>query len=573
MLPIILKQENIYASMPAALCDHYTASSYPARVTVWNGMCRPAVSVYLLIILLILSDELFSLRTPDGSDPLVPDYIDDYYYHNLQNKFRESLSINNCSVFGIGRFANLNAPKGKADLEVTVIPPPKAVKKLWMKRSKDKQTKLFTMSSPNLCTARQFLDFKKGYFKRGKGCYKMTETDRDGVVQRRINRYGATLHPSHVRCDVPTSVAACVQFQSSGLVEVDSQFRLLHEFPFTVTARNVIVAKSGMFALPCGPFGLLSSCEAVNWGVRTAAAVVPDVIHCRNKDHDLCPYKIYDKIFLISQYDDTQIGQFMMESFPRLVYHLDYLKANPDIKIHYGFTKQPQVPDFVLPHIFINWLGLGHRLINGTFYAHEAIMSREGGCQDAGYNAWEVVTMRETFIRLSGLSPDSVPRKKKPTVLIIVRSTSSFFVQNKFAKVRNWPKGSLPVLMSSLQGLFPNHDVALFKDSNKTLMTCPPCQVSMFNDAEIVIGMHGAGMSNNMYMRPGGVVVEVLPDFDSRHAPLVGIFPRLSGIIGLHHYSYYIKDMEFNATQLAEDTASYYHRIKMWTPHAEEDHH
>ena len=26
--------------------------------------------------------------------------------------------------------------------------------------------------------------------------------------------------------------------------------------------------------------------------------------------------------------------------------------------------------------------------------------------------------------------------------------------------------------------------------------------------------------------------------FDTRHAPLTGIFPRLSGIIGLNHYTY-----------------------------------
>jgi hypothetical protein len=30
-------------------------------------------------------------------------------------------------------------------------------------------------------------------------------------------------------------------------------------------------------------------------------------------------------------------------------------------------------------------------------------------------------------------------------------------------------------------------------------------------------------------------VIEVVPKFDSRHAPMVGIFPRLSGIIGMHY--------------------------------------
>ena len=38
----------------------------------------------------------------------------------------------------------------------------------------------------------------------------------------------------------------------------------------------------------------------------------------------------------------------------------------------------------------------------------------------------------------------------------------------------------------------------------------------------------------------GSVIVELLPYFDARMPPVVGIFPRVSGIIGLHHYSYYV---------------------------------
>ncbi len=41
-------------------------------------------------------------------------------------------------------------------------------------------------------------------------------------------------------------------------------------------------------------------------------------------------------------------------------------------------------------------------------------------------------------------------------------------------------------------------------------------------------------------MRPGGIIVEVVSFYDSRHVPMTGIFPRLSGIIGLHHYTHFI---------------------------------
>ena len=60
-----------------------------------------------------------------------------------------------------------------------------------------------------------------------------------------------------------------------------------------------------------------------------------------------------------------------------------------------------------------------------------------------------------------------------------------------------------------------------------------------------------------LYMRPGGVVFEALPYFDSRHAPLVGIFPRLSAVIGLHHYTYYVRDNVFDPATLASDAVAF----------------
>lgn len=70
-----------------------------------------------------------------------------------------------------------------------------------------------------------------------------------------------------------------------------------------------------------------------------------------------CPYPTYSRVFIMAQYDDTQIGQFMQESLPRLVYHLDFLLANPDIKIQFGFTKKAAPPKNVLPHAYVKFLG------------------------------------------------------------------------------------------------------------------------------------------------------------------------------------------------------------------------
>lgn len=332
--------------------------------------------------------------------------------------------------------------------------------------------------------------------------------------------------------------------------EIPYSERTLNRYPFIIEASKLIVSRSGMIALPCGPFGLFTSCESVKWGVPIADSMVQYVNICRNsenKNND-CPFPKYDKVFVMTQYDDTQIGQFILEALPKLVYHLDYLLANPSIKIHYGFTKQPILPPNVIPHTFFDWLGLRDRLINGTIYARDAMIPREGGCQDAAYNAWEVINMRDTLLRKSGIFDDKIDNivnfntntsNYNKRSIVIVRRGSSPFTQNQADyKRRRWPQQVFDDLINELNQQFVNHRIEIYSDLNHTLMRNPNEGIKMFNDADIVIGMHGAGLTNTLYMKPGAIVCEVLPYFDSRHAPIIGIFPRLSAIIGLHHLTY-----------------------------------
>ena len=126
-------------------------------------------------------------------------------------------------------------------------------------------------------------------------------------------------------------------------------------------------------------------------------------------------------------------------------------------------------------------------------------------------------------------------------------------------KQRRWPDKILKLMLESINKSFPNHRIDLYDDKNKELMLCRECQIKMFHDCDIVIAIHGAGLTNTMFMKPGTVVIEVIPKFDSRFSPILGIFPRLSGIIGLHHYTYYcggnINDLE--PLNLISDTVTF----------------
>jgi hypothetical protein len=122
---------------------------------------------------------------------------------------------------------------------------------------------------------------------------------------------------------------------------------------------------------------------------------------------------------------------------------------------------------------------------------------------------------------------------RKRYVVVIVRSDYKF-TNNKSDYRRWWPEKDLLVLIEELRRCFPTHKIKIFSDRDEELMTCIKCHIELFYRADIVIGHHGAGLMNALYQRTGGIVMEILPYFDSRHAPLTGIFSRVSGKIRLN---------------------------------------
>jgi len=554
----------------------------------------------------------------------VVDFNADYYYKTITAKMAESLSVSNCTIDGqVGDWPGFNPKKGHAaDVRLTIVPPDSDIFTEWRTLHVSLQEfpghhatrRQFVRVDESLCKQKEFKFYAEGFFRRAKGCLKMVETNPITLRQtKRINAYGATLHPDHARCNHLAGVNACktsTERATDYPVEVLAETPIANEaHPFIITAKDAVVAKSGMLAFPCGPFGLYASCEAVNWGLPSAREFIADVKACRAAEEtsqgghmaedphagphalhlDGCRHIVYEKIFVMSQYDDTQIGQFHLEALPRLVYHLDLLYANPEMKIHFGFTKQKTVPKYVLPHNILHWLGLGDRLINGTYYGKEIWMPREGGCQEPGYNMWELYNQRKVFLaraakeigsggrnnsngwdypaKIAFTEPDLGPMdyqshagdSDKPVVVLVKRGASKFTQNQGDFKIRRWPPqlGGAAAVRDALAEQFPEHSIQIFSDSDFTMMMCQACTVQLFHRADVVVGIHGAGLTNCIYMKPGGVVVEGIPQYDSRHAPITGIFPRLSGMMGLHHYTYDMKN-DFSPAKIAKETRRFF---------------
>ena len=128
----------------------------------------------------------------------------------------------------------------------------------------------------------------------------------------------------------------------------------------------------------------------------------------------------------------------------------------------------------------------------------------------------------------------------QPRTIVIISRVGSNFTNNKSDYVRYWYRKVLHALLALLHQAFPKHEVQIYADADMDLMNNYPRQIKMFYDADIVLAFHGAGLMNTIFMKPGRVVVEILPYIDARMPPVVGIFPRVSAVVGLHHYSYYI---------------------------------
>lgn len=596
------------------------------------------LQILLLYLCNVFSSRRKKVKIKHESQPTLIAY-NEYYYSKLGVKMKESLSISKCDYTDITHMLTTQNSQRKierksdflydirniellvkehnqyinrrssssSDIYIREIQPPAMVTSIWGTFLKENitQYKLYLRTTPELYKSKYFRKTTTSKYTKSCGA-----RDTNGEFISSRENTGQILHPDHIRCYHTDAIKASIEGVKHPY-EVSHQSRMLHRYPFLVHAKNAIVSRSGMIVQPCGLFGLFAQCEASLWGVTTAQKIPEMSVRqrdlCFKSNGTKCPYRVYKKVFIMTQYDDTQIGQFHLEALPKLIYHLDFLYRNPEVYIHYGFSKRPVLPSWVLPNNYLLALNVSHRLINGTVMAEEVFMPREGGCQEPSYNAWELLHQREYFLNQL-LSHNRVSasviqasigdnkhmwssynmnhttsktntqihtnanqpqqRQRQRRTVLLVKRTNGNFIQNFADKhVRFWPKSDFKDLLHQLSVVFKHHDLVVFSDENSTLMTCPLCQVEMFAQADVAIGIHGAGLANILYMKKGSFVVEVVPKYmDSRHLPIVGIFPRLAAVVGLHHYLYYVPEIKYDMAKVVRDIYTNIQDVLMLSP-------
>ena len=65
------------------------------------------------------------------------------------------------------------------------------------------------------------------------------------------------------------------------------------------------------------------------------------------------------------------------------------------------------------------------------------------------------------------------------------------------------------------------------------------CQIRLYANTDILIGLHGAGLTNIIFMSPNSLVVELAAQFDGRMQPLCGYHGPLAGSCSMYSSSFY----------------------------------
>ena len=203
----------------------------------------------------------------------------------------------------------------------------------------------------------------------------------------------------------------------------------------------------------------------------------------------------------------------LIEAMPRIAPYLDFLKQNPSILIHAGDAHSSgRLKELLLV------LGIpSSRIISGVIRARVAYVPQNTACGDPQGAAIALLAHRYRQYINENMKP-ALP-SKPDTVILIHRSQARSLLQHKSVAK------SLEEL-SQRWGL----QFAIFSDEGGPLSLNDTME--LFYRALLVVGPHGAGLSNLIFSRPGTYVVEALcpgPQF-------VTCFIWESELLGHHYY-------------------------------------
>ena len=267
------------------------------------------------------------------------------------------------------------------------------------------------------------------------------------------------------------------------------------------------------------------------------------------------PAIFHRKLFIMTAIWDMNFHHFLVDSLSRIARYLDFLRRHPEIMIHFR-NFDPNTPtksrDMILSLLRIN----SSRLVGGTVAADVVYIPRAMKIADSLKNPAEVrllakelligakkeLDLYRTILRPSNFKPvhaitESGYNSSRKNIIIIARTRGG--ASKMSWGDRYWDQKQTQFVIDTFKRAFPSHNVITHdSEAIQSVDFCMGCEFMEMNNAEVLVGLHGAGLTKVMFMPSGGLLVELSPSYDDVQMPLCGYYGNMAFMNGLHHYIY-----------------------------------
>lgn len=181
--------------------------------------------------------------------------------------------------------------------------------------------------------------------------------------------------------------------------------------------------------------------------------------------------------------------------------------------------------EFVSPLVDVEVISVGDALHVFAGKRQRSIVLKGFDYPDS-FSRKKLAHFRRTMLEITTVGPSA----SSPIVAISDRIQSDAFFHSSGAEVplSGAERRSVPNLYEAAEGLCLGESIMVFDPSDMS----PPEQIEAHANVRVLVGQHGAGLTNMVWMKPGGVIIEIHPPLP---AEAIHTFRKLAEACG-HHY-------------------------------------
>ena len=377
-----------------------------------------------------------------------------------------------------------------------------------------------------------------------------------------------------------------------------NQTTLLQPF-YIMKFFNVFIHDNGIVGLHCGYYQSYESCETPfkflgkkfrkscnfnsnnNNNLQFSTSMIDSNIICDVSKSNINNYTSIihnvSEVFVVTTAWDYNYHHLIVECLLRLYKYYNFLQINKSIKIQLrgnellSFDNQTDI--IIAQNMrnkIIEFLDFNtNRFSVGAVRANVAYYPRAITCSMLNFHALELREMSKWMIlkaknKMKATNNEFIENSLKKPLIILQHRECQILCNETWREMNNT---SFDLLYNSIKYTFINYNIIIMNSFNNYSYSE---EILLYNQADILIGLHGAGMTNLMFMKPNGLLVEIVGEFEGRILPLCGHYGPFAAIFNINHYIYYWdwkSNNILNTNQLASESLQFYNELKIRKKH------